>query len=310
MNAVLTLFRAHRAAVLAGAAVTGLVLEAGGYLTSALRDAPPALADADDTRLTVLWVLAAVLCVLTAAALWLRWRWVARVAAVAVLATAIDQVREFLELGPPAEAVAPALASLVGVLGLVCCAVLGAGAGRVRAVDPSVPRPPRSLSAVILVLALALIGTEMVVSAWVQHRGVLVSAAFSVMILACGMLATGFARGPDARGVLASALVGVLLLPDAVSQAYAATVLGLAAPLAWAVPVLLLALLPVLARLATVVDPVAADVVGTDAAGTEVTGTGAAGTGAAGTDVIGADVAGTERTGTGPTGTGTEIAAD
>jgi hypothetical protein len=300
MNAVLTLFRAQRSAVLAGAATTGLVLEAGGYLTSALRDAPPALADADDTRLTVLWIVTAALCVLTAVALWLRWRWVARVAAVAVLASAIDQVREFLALGPPAEAVAPAVVSLVGVLGLACCAVLGAGAERIRAVAPSVPRPPRSLSAAILVLALALIGTEMVASAWVQHRGVLVSAAFSVMILACGMLATGFARGPDARGVLASALVGVLLVPDAVSQAYAATVLGLGAPLAWAVPVLLLAVLLVLARLATVVNPVAAGVAGTGATGTDAGGTGG----------TGADAARTEAAGTGAAGTGAEIAVD
>ncbi|HEX4252399.1 MAG TPA: hypothetical protein VH008_31355, partial [Pseudonocardia sp.] len=225
MNSVLTAFGAQRSAVLAGAASTGLVLYAAGYVTSALRDTPEGLADADGTWLTVLWLVTAALCVLTAVALWLRWRWVARVAAVAVLASAIGQVREFASLGPPDAAVVPAVVSLVGVLGLVCCAVLGAGAERVRAVDPEAPRPPRPLSVAILVLALALIGTEMVASAWVQHRGLLASTAFSVMLLGCGVLATGFAKGPSAPGLLASGLVGVLLLPDAVSQAYAATVL-------------------------------------------------------------------------------------
>ncbi|HEX4250139.1 MAG TPA: hypothetical protein VH008_19900 [Pseudonocardia sp.] len=256
MNSVLTLFGAQRSTVLAGAASTGLVLYAAGYVTSALRDTPEALADADGTWLTLLWLVTSALCVLTAVALWLRWRWVARVAAVAVLASAIGQVWEFVSLGPPDVAVVPAVVSLVGVLGLVCCAVLGAGAGRVRAVDPEAHRPPRPLVAAILVLALALIGTEMVASAWVQHRGLLVSTAFSVMLLGCGVLAAGFAKGPSAPGLLASALVGVLLLPDAVSQAYAATVLGLGTPLAWSVPVLLLALLLVVARLATVPGPV------------------------------------------------------
>jgi len=262
MNAGLTLFRAQRSAVLAGAAVTGLVLDAASYLTSASRDAPPALADADDSRLTVLWLVTAGLCVLTAVALWVRWRWVARVASVAVLASAIGQVREFVALGPPDAAVAPAVVSLVGVLGLACCAVLGAGAERIRAVDPEVPRPPWPLSVAILVLALALIGTEMVASSWSQHRGLWVSTAFSVMLLACGVLAAGFARGPSAPGLLASGLVGVLLLPDAVSQAHAATVLGLSPGLVWAVPVLLLALLLVLARLATLAGSVAAGVRG------------------------------------------------